>query len=319
MVSGVRGLRDPGRGAGVHARAGHRAGEHGLRVGHRLQRPVHLLHGHLRVPRDPRAGAGDRHRHRDGETRSQRLGRHGRRRRAVDRRQPPDPRASSQREPEDPAVQQPDLRADEGPVLADLGGREGHEVDTVRLGRSSLRSGRARAGRRGHLRRADDRQRPQASDRGAASGGGAPGRGVRRALSELQRVQRRRVRSAPGQDAGGAQPDPARRTASPSCSTRARNASGWGRTGASRSPRSPTPSRMRSSPTTCTVRRHSRSPWRICPRARPSRRASGVFRQVERDTYGEAIHAQIGHAKERLGEGDLHGLLYGGDTWDVEA
>ena len=45
----------------------------------------------------------------------------------------------------------------------------------------------------------------------------------------------------------------------------------------------------------------------------------GVFRQVERDTYGEAIQAQIGHAKERLGEGDLHGLLYGGDTWDVEA
>ena len=45
----------------------------------------------------------------------------------------------------------------------------------------------------------------------------------------------------------------------------------------------------------------------------------GVFRQVERDTYGEAIQAQIGHAKERLGEGDLQGLLYGGDTWDVEA
>src|SRR3712207_7163581 len=35
------------------------------------------------------------------------------RRRAVDRRQPPDPRASPQREHDDPAVQQPDLRADE--------------------------------------------------------------------------------------------------------------------------------------------------------------------------------------------------------------
>ena len=99
---------------------------------------------------------------------------------------------------------------DEGPVLADPGGGEGHEVDTVRLGRSSLRSGRARAGRRGHLRGADDRQRSQASDGGPASGRGAPRRGVRGDLPELQRVQRRRVRPAPGQDAGGAQPDPAR-------------------------------------------------------------------------------------------------------------
>ena len=44
------------------------------------------------------------------------------------RRQPPDPRAAPQREPEDPAVQQPDLRADQGPVLADLRGRQGHQV-----------------------------------------------------------------------------------------------------------------------------------------------------------------------------------------------
>ena len=43
----------------------------------------------------------------------------------------------------------------------------------------------------------------------------------------------------------------------------------------------------------------------------------GVFREVVRDTYGDAIHTQIGHAKERLGEGDLHELLYGGDTWRV--
>jgi 2-oxoglutarate ferredoxin oxidoreductase subunit beta len=43
----------------------------------------------------------------------------------------------------------------------------------------------------------------------------------------------------------------------------------------------------------------------------------GVFREVKRDTYGDAIHTQIGRATERLGEGDLHGLLYGGDTWSV--
>ena len=47
------------------------------------------------------------------------VGRHRRRRRALHRRQPPDPRAAPQRQPQDPAVQQPDLRADEGPVLAD--------------------------------------------------------------------------------------------------------------------------------------------------------------------------------------------------------
>ena len=47
-----------------------------------------------------------------------RVGRHRRRRRAVHRRQPPHPRPAPQRQPEDPAVQQPDLRADQGPVLA---------------------------------------------------------------------------------------------------------------------------------------------------------------------------------------------------------
>ena len=45
----------------------------------------------------------------------------------------------------------------------------------------------------------------------------------------------------------------------------------------------------------------------------------GVFREVRRDTYGEAIHAQIAHATERLGRGELGALLYGGDTWTVEA
>ena len=43
-----------------------------------------------------------------------RLGRDRRRRRALDRRQPPDPRPAPQREREDPALQQPDLRAHQG-------------------------------------------------------------------------------------------------------------------------------------------------------------------------------------------------------------
>jgi len=43
----------------------------------------------------------------------------------------------------------------------------------------------------------------------------------------------------------------------------------------------------------------------------------GVFREVERDAYGEAVHAQIAQATERLGEGELEKLLHGGDTWTV--
>jgi len=44
----------------------------------------------------------------------------------------------------------------------------------------------------------------------------------------------------------------------------------------------------------------------------------GVFREVRRDTYGDAIHDQIARATERLGPGDLDALLHGGDTWTVE-
>ncbi len=82
------------------------------------------------------------------------VGRHRRRRRAVHRRQPPDPRAAPQREPQDPAVQQPDLRADQGPVLADVRGGQGHQVDPDGLGRPPVQPDLAGAGRRGHVRRA---------------------------------------------------------------------------------------------------------------------------------------------------------------------
>jgi 2-oxoglutarate ferredoxin oxidoreductase subunit beta len=43
----------------------------------------------------------------------------------------------------------------------------------------------------------------------------------------------------------------------------------------------------------------------------------GVFREVQRPTYGDAVHAQLDRAKERLGPGSLEGLLHGGDTWTV--
>ena len=43
----------------------------------------------------------------------------------------------------------------------------------------------------------------------------------------------------------------------------------------------------------------------------------GVFREVERPVYGEAIFAQLDAATERLGAGDLEKLLHSGDTWTV--
>jgi 2-oxoglutarate ferredoxin oxidoreductase subunit beta len=45
--------------------------------------------------------------------------------------------------------------------------------------------------------------------------------------------------------------------------------------------------------------------------------AIGVFREVERPVYGEAMEQQIQLATERLGEGDLDKLLRSGDTWEV--
>ena len=133
-----------------------------------------------------------------------------RRRRAVDRRQPPDPRAAPQRPGEDPAVQQPDLRAHEGPGVPDLRARQDHEVHAVRRRRPPVQPGRARARRGGVVRGADDRPRPQAPDRGAARGGHPRGRRAGRDLPELPGVQRRRVRGADREGRQGRKPDPPR-------------------------------------------------------------------------------------------------------------
>jgi 2-oxoglutarate ferredoxin oxidoreductase subunit beta len=43
----------------------------------------------------------------------------------------------------------------------------------------------------------------------------------------------------------------------------------------------------------------------------------GVFREVERPVYGEAMEDQLQRATERLGKGDLAKLLRSGDTWTV--
>jgi 2-oxoglutarate ferredoxin oxidoreductase subunit beta len=43
----------------------------------------------------------------------------------------------------------------------------------------------------------------------------------------------------------------------------------------------------------------------------------GIFRQVERPVYGDAVRDQLQRARERLGKGDVAKLLSGGDTWKV--
>ena len=69
------------------------------------------------------------------------LGHHRRRRRPVDRRQPPAPLDAPQRGHQGDHVQQPDLRVDQGPGVADVGVRQGHEVEPVGH-RSTTRSAR---------------------------------------------------------------------------------------------------------------------------------------------------------------------------------
>ena len=102
--------------------------------------------------------------------------------------------APPQREPQDPALQQRDLRADEGPVLAHLEGREGDEVDADGLARLPLQPALDRDRRRGVVRRARDRHGQEGAHRGARRGRAPPRLRVRRDPPELQHLQRRRLR-----------------------------------------------------------------------------------------------------------------------------
>lgn len=44
----------------------------------------------------------------------------------------------------------------------------------------------------------------------------------------------------------------------------------------------------------------------------------GVFRSVDRSTYDDEINAQVSHAREARGDGDLMALISSQGTWDVE-
>ena len=133
------------------------------------------------------------------------LGRDRRRRRALDRRQPPDPHAAPQHRPEDPALQQQGVRAHQGPVLAHLRHRHAHQVVARGRGRAAVPHALARARRRGHVRRARGRHRSAAPAGDDLAHGRAQGQRAARDLPELPGVQRRRVRRPEGpQDQVGA-------------------------------------------------------------------------------------------------------------------
>jgi 2-oxoglutarate ferredoxin oxidoreductase subunit beta len=44
----------------------------------------------------------------------------------------------------------------------------------------------------------------------------------------------------------------------------------------------------------------------------------GIFRDVTRPTYDDLARAQVQHAVDTQGEGELAALLAGGDTWTVD-
>ena len=141
-----------------------------------------------------------------------------RRRRAVDRRQPPHPRAAPQRQPHDRDVQQPDLRPHQGPVLAHERGRQDHEVVTVRLARLPVQPAVGRARRGSDVRGPHPRHGPQAHD----------GRAQARALPQGRRRSSRCTRTATSSTTARSRASPRRKrapTCSSSCTTASRSAS----------------------------------------------------------------------------------------------
>jgi 2-oxoglutarate ferredoxin oxidoreductase subunit beta len=44
---------------------------------------------------------------------------------------------------------------------------------------------------------------------------------------------------------------------------------------------------------------------------------TGIFRNIDRGTYDDAVRAQVQQAKDHAGTPDLQALLNGRDTWTV--
>ena len=192
-MPGLRRLLDPGADPEGHARLRVRPREHRVHLRHRLLGPAAVLHEHLRLPHHPRPGADARHRSQGRASGPDGLGHHRRRRRAVDRRQPRHPLDAPQRGHQPGHVQQPDLRADQGPGLADLRVRQEDEVDAGRDRGHADHAADHRARRRGVVRRPLGGHPHGAPPGDARTGRPAQGLLVRRGPPELQHLQRRGV------------------------------------------------------------------------------------------------------------------------------
>ena len=306
----LRRLRDPRRRPGLPAGAGARAGRtssasRGIGCSSRFPYyldtyGLHSIHG-----RAPAIATGLA----TSPARPERLGRHRRRRRAVDRRQPPHPRAAPQRQPHDPAVQQPDLRADQGPVLADLRAGQGHQVDPgrARVDEPFNPVSLALGAEATFVARTMDTDRKHLTSV-LRAGRRAPRRGAGGDLPELPDLQRRRVRRAQGPRRGAGpagaararRTDPVRRArpedgAGGSPGRRAR-ADGGALAGGWTSPRPSARSRPRrcTTRTPRTPRSSSRCPGSTTARWRTCRSACSA--RCQRPTYDDLVRAQVDSA-----------------------
>ncbi len=150
-------------------------------------------------------------------------------------------------------------------------------------------------------------------------GGGAPRVGVRRDLPELQRVQRRRVRPAPREAAVGSTIRSAWSTGSRIVFDEGTRCVSVGENG-----------RLVITEVANTLKdrivshdEHGRPSLAFALAHTAGHGPTeptciGVFREVERPVYGEAMTAQIKLTTERLGAGSLETLLRSGDVWTVE-
>ena len=253
------------------------------------------------------------------------VGRHRRRRRALDRRQPPDPRAAPQREHDDPAVQQPDLRPHQGPVLPHLRGRQDHQVDPDGLARPPVQPGLAGARRRGAPSSPAPSTptastSPRCSPRPPPTAARRSSRSTRTARSSTTAPSTRSRTPTPRPTRSSRSSTASRSGSAPTARARRRPRPGDRRR--ARSSRSPT-----SSADALLVHdAHNADPTtafaisRLTDSGYLHQSPIGIFRQVERPTYDDQARDQIATAREAVtGDADerLAALLGGGDTWTV--
>ncbi len=110
----------------------------GRHFGHRLLVAPALLHQQLRLPHHPRTRGGYRHGREGGQSRPHRVANHRRRRLPGHRRQPLHPQCAPQRGLERAAVQQPDIRPHQGPILPHHEEGLRHQVVALRHGGTPL-------------------------------------------------------------------------------------------------------------------------------------------------------------------------------------